>query len=68
MLDGLKTLYKVFEPLLKAILFVIDIAVKGTLNVLCCLKSCNGRFSIFCEVFMASIRFISDYDNGNIYR
>ena len=64
-LDGLKTLYKVFEPLLKAILFVIDIAVKGTLNaVAAALKVAMAGLVFSAEVFMASIRFISDLIMG----
>ena len=64
-LDGLKTLYKVFEPLLKAILFVVDIAVKGTLNaVAAALKVAMAGLVYSAEVFMASIRFISDLIMG----
>ena len=64
-LDGLKTLYKVFEPLLKAILAVVDIAVKGTLNaVAAALKVAMAGLVYSAEVFMASIRFISDLIMG----
>jgi len=64
-LDGLKTLYKVFEPLLKAILAVVDIAVKGSLNaVAAALKVAMAGLVYSAEVFMASIRFISDLIMG----
>ena len=60
-LDGLKALYTTLEPLLKAIMAVIDVTVKLGLNALAAgLKVAMGGLVMAAQTFMASLKFISD--------
>ena len=59
-LDGMKALYKALEPLLKAIMQVVDIFVKGALvSIGFSLKVAIGLVVASVEAFMNSLKFVA---------